>query len=208
MRELQMARYFALIGVACASLALSQTADAQPTQEGQHQKEIELLKREIELLKRENELLKREIELLKKGGGKGEAPATAKMTAKGTLDGVRYEVTKTEMDGPVWWLTLTAISEDGDKTVFFAAGRGLTQDGRMVVLGRPGNPSPKVGGLGGKMQNPLMPQGAVRIPEGVKVQIRLRMGRLPGRITAFERVELFLPLGRGPLLLKNVKVGP
>ncbi len=114
-----MARCFALICVACVSLALPRVADAQSGQEGQYKKEIELLKREIELLKRENDLLKRENELLKKGGGKKEKSAKGTTTVKGTLDGVTYEVTKTQMNGPNWELTLTALSEDGDKMVFF-----------------------------------------------------------------------------------------
>ncbi len=193
-----MARYLALMAVACASLALARAADAQPAQDGQRQKEIELLKREVELLKKENELLKRQIELLKKGDGNGAAPARGKMAVRGTLDGVTYEVTKTEMNGPLWQLTLTAISEEGDKAVFFTHARGITADGKTVALGNPTRPLL------------FMRQGTVRLPEGVKVQIRFRMGKVPGRIKEFARVEFLRGFGakQVPLILKNVKVGP
>jgi hypothetical protein len=163
----------------------------------QRQKEFELLKKENELLKKEIEQLKKEIELLKKQETKEAGRAKATKAPKGTLDGVTYEVTKSRMNGPNWELTLTALSEEGEKRLTFCRCRAITEDGKVYTLG--------------KATKPLMPEGLVRLPEGVKIQIKLNMGSVPSGIKEFSRIELH----RGrigsdnlePLVLKNVTVG-
>ncbi len=57
---------------------------------------------------------------------------------------------------------------------------------------------------------PLMPQ-PVKLPEGVKIQIKLNMGRVADRVKEVARIELlrgFIGMDNEvPLILNNVKVG-
>jgi hypothetical protein len=52
--------------------------------------------------------------------------------------------------------------------------------------------------------------GAVRLPEGVKIQIPLNMGPIPANETEFARVELFLhpAVSSEPLSLNDVTIDP
>src|SRR5262249_26592058 len=96
-----------------------------------------------------------------------------------------------------WELTLTALSEEGEKRLIFGRCRAITEDGKVYSLGKP--------------TKPLMPDGLVRLPEGVKIQIKLNMGSVAGGIKEFSRIELHRGLvgsdNLEPLVLKNVTVG-
>ncbi len=93
---------------------------------------------------------------------------------KHTFYNVEYEVTSATAYGSNWEMILTTKSLEGDQEVRFSKARAITESGRTLEIPQ------------------LMRGGPVRLPEGIKIQIKLNMGNLPKGLTEFSRVELYL----------------
>jgi hypothetical protein len=155
------------------------------------QKRLNALQAKFDALAKENEQLRQENALLKKEAGKN---ARADKVEKASLDGIDYEVVKTRINGTAWELVVAATSTEGEKITYFGRGRAIADDGKTYNIGAP---------MGGYT-------GPVRLSEGVKIQITMRMGQLPSGVKHFSRIEFYYGLLPNPivqpLVLKNVTI--
>ena len=96
---------------------------------------------------------------------------------KVTAGTVSYVVNKSAIgaDGQSWTVVLEATSTSGDQKIFIQNARAISTDGKTFEVKSPM----------GRANKP------VSLPEGVKIQLELKLGDLPKTVTALSRLELY-----------------
>ncbi len=107
---------------------------------------------------------------------------------KTTQNGVEYELLSSQIVGDNWEVTLSALSEEGNRTIRFRSSRAITEEGQSY-------------------ENKFLKMKALKLPVGQKVQIKLDMGSLPVKVNKLATVELQDAFTRGKAtVFKNVRV--
>ena len=120
---------------------------------------------------------------------KTEKPPDKKDTTSPKVVGnVSYVVVKSEVTGADqrWTLIIEATSKRGDQMIYIANARAITPEGKTFDINAP---------MAAKRGKP------VSLPEGIKIQFEMKMGKLDKSVTAIRRLELF-----GSLRLFSVKL--
>jgi hypothetical protein len=122
--------------------------------------------------------------------GADEPPALSKPVVHGNVE---FVVKKATITRGKFELVLTATSEGTARPLVYESVRGISEDGETYKFERP------------------MAGGAIYLPKGWKVPIRLVFGPVPKDVSAFKVLELQQPAHMGnaprPLVLSDVNFG-
>ncbi len=106
-----------------------------------------------------------------------------------TAGNVTYVVIKSEVTGDnrQWTLVLEATSNRGTQKILIANARAITAEGKTCNIKAPmGGPTPR------RTSRRTPQEGTVDLPQGVKIQLELKMGALPKDFEGtVSRLELF-----------------